>query len=146
MRCRLVHVIDELMLPWIRVSDLRRCYAVRCLENGMSYRDLTKNLGLTDVKDVKAYYAGFLAPDIRQAREKEYQDAFPPKKRPEHIDHVGPDLTPEVAARRGVGGQGKGTGGGPEIAAIFFSVKPRIIANYFVISCRYDGECEYDLG
>jgi len=100
MRTRLLRVVDELMLPWIRVSDLHRCYAVRCLEGGMSYRDLTKKLGQKDVRDVRDYYQGLLAPEIRQAREKEYRDAFQPRKRPEHTCHLGPDAYPEAVEIR----------------------------------------------
>ncbi|MBP5559556.1 MAG: site-specific integrase [Bacteroidales bacterium] len=100
MRTRLVRVIDEMMLPWIRVSDLRRCYAVRCLENGMTYRDLARNLGLKDVRDVRDYYAELLPPEIRDAREKEYQESFNPRKQPEHINHPGPDSYPEAVEIR----------------------------------------------
>ena len=99
-RARLVKVIGELILPDIRLSDLRHTYGVRCLEAGMTSKQLTKVLGLTDVRDVRKYYEGFLAPEIRAAREKEYTDDFLPKVWPKHIEHLGPDQYPEVVAIR----------------------------------------------
>ena len=100
LRCRLMKVLDELIIPPIRLSDLRHTYGVRRLESGVTYKELTKELGLMDPRDVRKYYEGFLSPEIRAAREKEYTDAFEPKKWPEHTDHLGPDLYPEVVEVR----------------------------------------------
>jgi hypothetical protein len=100
LRGRLLKVLDELLLPPIRLSDLRHTYAVRALEAGTSYRQLTKELGLQDSREVKKYYEDFLAPDVRAAREKEYTDAFLPKVWPRHIEHPGPDQYPEAVEIR----------------------------------------------
>ena len=100
LRFRLNRIMVELVLPLLRVSDLRRTYAVRSLEKGTSYRELTKLLGLKDPRDVRAYYEGLLSPQVRQAREKEYRDAFLPRHKPSHIDHPGPDAYPEAVEIR----------------------------------------------
>lgn len=100
LRGRLMKVLDELIIPPIRLSDLRHTYGVRRLESGVTYKELTKELGLTDPRDVRKYYEGFLSPEVRAAREKEYTDDFEPKKWPEHTSHLGPDLYPEVVEVR----------------------------------------------
>ena len=100
LRGRLLKVLDELLLPPIRLSDLRHTYAVRALEAGTSYQQLAKALGLQDSREVKKYYEGFLAPDVRAACEKEYTDAFLPKVWPRHIEHLGPDQYPEAVEIR----------------------------------------------
>lgn len=100
LRGRLMKVLDELIIPPIRLSDLRHTYGVRRLEAGTSYKELTRELGLVDARDVRKYYEGFLSPEVRAAREKEYTDEFLPKKWPEHISHPGPDLYPEVVEVR----------------------------------------------
>ena len=100
LRGRLMKVLDELIIPPIRLSDLRHTYGVRRLESGATYKELTKELGLMDTRDVRRYYEGFLTPEVRAAREKEYTDAFLPKKWPEHTSHLGPDLYPEVVEVR----------------------------------------------
>lgn len=99
-RSRLVKVVDELLLPQIRLSDLRHTYAVRALEAGTTYKKLTKELGLVDSRDVRKYYEGFLSPEVRVAREKEYTDDFLPKVWPKHIEHLGPDQYPEAVEIR----------------------------------------------
>ena len=100
LRARLVKVLDELILPPIRLSDLRHTYGVRRLESGTTYKQLTRELGLSYPADVRRYYEGFLSPEIRAAREEEYTNDFQPRKRPEHTAHPGPDLYPEVVEMR----------------------------------------------
>lgn len=99
-RASLVKITDELLLPDIRLSDLRHTYGVRCLEAGMTYKELTRVLGLTDARDVRKYYGGLLTPEVRAAREKEYTDDFQPKVWPKHIGHPGPDQYPEAVELR----------------------------------------------
>ncbi len=100
LRSSLMRVLDELLLPQIRLSDLRHTYAVRALEAGTTYKVLTKELGLLDTRDVRKYYEGFLAPEVREAREKEYTDDFLPKVWPKHTEHLGPDQYPEAVEIR----------------------------------------------
>ena len=100
LRGRLMKVLDELIIPPVRLSDLRHTYGVRRLEAGTSYKELTRELGLVDARDVRRYYEGFLSPEVRAAREKEYTDDFLPRKGPGHIEHPGPDLYPEVVEVR----------------------------------------------
>ena len=91
LRGRLMSVLDELLLPPIRLSDLRHTYAVRALEAGTTYKQLTKELGLVDARDVRRYYEGLLSPEVRAAREKEYAADFLPRVWPKHTEHLGPD-------------------------------------------------------
>ena len=100
LRDRLLKVLDELILPPLRLSDLRHTYGVRRLEAGITYKQLTRELGLSDARDVRRYYGALLPPPVRAAREKEYADDFQPPKRPAHIAHPGPDASPEVVAIR----------------------------------------------
>ena len=97
---RLERVLDELLLPPIRLSDLRHCYGVRRLEAGTTYRQLAQELGLSDARYVRSYYGALLSPEVRAAREKEYTDAFQPPQWPAHKAHPGPDGHPEVVAIR----------------------------------------------
>lgn len=71
LRDRLQRITEELQLPRLRVSDLMRTYAVRCLEGGMSYSELAERLGMADPRDARRYYSALLPPEIRAAREKE---------------------------------------------------------------------------
>ncbi len=100
LRFCLIKILDQLLLPQIRLSDLRHTYAVRTLESGTTYRNLTKELGLTDSSDVRRYYRDFLKPEVRASREKEYTDDFIPKVWPKHIEHPGPDQYPEAVEIR----------------------------------------------
>ena len=100
LRGRLMSVLDELLLPPIRLSDLRHTYAVRALEAGTTYKQLTKELGLVDSRDVRRYYEGLLSPEVRAAREKEYAADFLPRVWPKHTEHLGPDQYPEAVEIR----------------------------------------------
>ena len=90
----------ELHLPTISPLDLRRTFAVHCLENGMSYEQLAKKLGLKDDRNFRAGYRELVSPETRERLEEELLAARKPRHAPEHTNCIGPDLSPEVVALR----------------------------------------------
>lgn len=90
----------ELHLPSMTPLDLRRTFAVHCLENGMSYDQLAKKLGLKNGRNFRAGYRELVSLETRERLEEELLAARKPRQAPEHIDCIGPDLSPEVVALR----------------------------------------------
>lgn len=90
----------ELHLPTMSPLDLRRTFAVHCLESGMSYDQLAKKLGLKNDRNFRAGYRELVSPETRERLEEELLAARKPRQAPEHIDCIGPDLSPEVVALR----------------------------------------------
>ncbi len=90
----------ELHLPAMTPLDLRRTFAVHCLENGMSYEQLAKKLGLKNDRNFRASYRELVSPETRERLEEELLAARKPRQAPEHTNCIGPDLSPEVVALR----------------------------------------------
>ena len=90
----------ELHLPSMTPLDLRRTFAVHCLENGMSYEQLAKKLGLKNDRNFRASYRELVSPETRERLEEELLAAKKPRQAPEHTNCIGPDLSPEVVALR----------------------------------------------
>ena len=90
----------ELHLPSLTPLDLRRTFAVHCLENGMSYDQLAKKLGLKNDRNFRAGYRELVSPETKERLEEELLAARKPRQAPEHTNCIGPDLSPEVVALR----------------------------------------------
>ena len=90
----------ELHLPTMSPLDLRRTFAVHCLESGMSYDQLAKKLGLKNDRNFRAGYRELVSPQTRERLEEELLSARKPRQAPEHTNCIGPDLSPEVVALR----------------------------------------------
>lgn len=90
----------ELHLPSMTPLDLRRTFAIHCLENGMSYDQLAKKLGLKNDRNFRAGYRELVSQETRERLEEELLAARKPRQAPEHINCIGPDLSPEVVALR----------------------------------------------
>ena len=90
----------ELHLPTMSPLDLRRTFAVHCLESGMSYDQLAKKLGLKNDRNFRAGYRELVTPETRERLEEELLAARKPRQAPEHTNCIGPDLSPEVVALR----------------------------------------------
>lgn len=54
LRGSFLQALRELDLPEMSLSDLRRTFAVRCLENGMGYEELSKVLGRKNDRNFRA--------------------------------------------------------------------------------------------
>ena len=90
----------ELGFPGLSAMDLRRTFAVHALEGGMGYGPLSKMLGLENSRNFRALYRELVSPETRERLEQELLSSRKIRQAPEHIDHIGPDLSPEVVALR----------------------------------------------
>ncbi len=99
-RDNFVQALRELNLPDMPFSDLRRTFAVHCLEGGMGYEKLSSILGQKNSRDFRAYYRELVSPETRERLEQELLDSRKVRVAPEHINCIGPDLSPEVVALR----------------------------------------------
>ena len=99
-RDNFIQVLKELNLPEMPLSDLRRTFAVRRLEEGMDYEKLSKILGQKNTPDFRANFRGLVSPETRERLEQEMLEARKPRQAPEHTNCIGPDLSPEVVALR----------------------------------------------
>lgn len=99
-RDNFIRVLKELNLPDMPFSDLRRTFAVHCLEGGMSYEKLSKVLDQKNSTVFRAYYRELVSPETRERLDDELLAARKPRQAPEHINNIGPDLSPEVVALR----------------------------------------------
>lgn len=87
-------ITQELLLPAAVPSDLRRTFAVRCLENGMGYEELSKALGVKNTSIFRTQFRALvtdgtgerLDAEVRASR-KEFQ---PPRS------HRSPEKDPEI--------------------------------------------------
>lgn len=89
LRSRLGRIVQELLLPPVRLSDLRRTYAVRCLESGVSYRELAARLGVVDVRKLREYYTDLLPQEVLEEREKEYLGSGQAKRQDSNMNSSG---------------------------------------------------------
>ena len=99
-RDNFIRVLKELNLPEMPLSDLRRTFAVHCLEGGMGYEKLSEVLGQKNSTVFRAYYRELVSPETRERLEQEMLEARKPRQAPEHTNCIGPDLSPEVVALR----------------------------------------------
>ena len=90
----------ELGLPALSAMDLRRTFAVHSLENGMGYEQLAKALGQENSASFRAMYRELVSPETKERLEKELIASRKPRQSPEHINCIGPDLSPEVVTLR----------------------------------------------
>ena len=100
LRDNFIRVLKELNLPDMPFSDLRRTFAVHCLEGGMSYEKLSKTLGQKNSTVFRAYYRELVSPETRDRLEQELLASRKVREAPEHTNCIGPDLSPEVVALR----------------------------------------------
>ena len=99
-RDNFIRVRKELNLPDMPFSDLRRTFAVHCLEGGMGYERLSSILGQKNSRDFRAYYRELVSPETRERLEQELLASRKVREAPEHTNCIGPDLSPEVVALR----------------------------------------------
>ena len=99
-RDNFVRVLKELNLPDMPLSDLRRTFAVHCLEGGMDYEKLSKILGQKNSRSFRAYFRELVSPETKKRLEQELLAARKVREAPEHTNCIGPDLSPEVVALR----------------------------------------------
>lgn len=99
-RDHFIRVLKALDLPDMPFSDLRRTFAVHCLEGGMGYEKLSKILGQKNTPDFRANFRGLVSPGTRERLEQELLAARKVREAPEHTNCIGPDLSPEVVALR----------------------------------------------
>lgn len=93
-------ISQELGFPELSAMDLRRTFAVHTLENGMGYEQLGQVLGQENSTNFRSLYRELVSPETRGRLEQELLATRKPRQAPEHIDHIGPDLSPEVVALR----------------------------------------------
>ncbi len=99
-RNNFVRMLKELNLPDMPLSDLRHTFAVHCLEGGMGYEKLSEILGQKNSRNFRAYFRELVSPETRERLEQEVLEARKVREAPEHINCIGPDLSPEVVALR----------------------------------------------
>lgn len=99
-RDNFVRALKELNLPDMSLSDLRRTFAVHCLESGMNYEKLSKILGQKNSTSFRAYFRELVSPETRERLELELLASRKVREAPEHTNCIGPDLSPEVVALR----------------------------------------------
>ena len=92
--------LRDLGLPEMTFNDLRRTFAVHCLENGMGYDEVSKVLGRKNDRHFRSEFEVLVTDATRMRLEQEALDARKPRQAPEHIDHPGPDQDSEVIALR----------------------------------------------
>ena len=100
LRGRLSKMVDELLLPEITFMDLRRTYAVHQLESGKDYAAVAKLLGMKNDTNFRAFYRNLVNEDARERLDRQLLEGRKVREAPEHIDHPGPDLSPEVIEMR----------------------------------------------
>ena len=94
LRDRFVHVLQELGLKDMPLSDLRRTFAVRALENGMGFEELSKILGQKNSRNFRALFLNLVAPETRERLEKDLLASQKVRQAPTTIRP--PEKDPEV--------------------------------------------------
>ena len=100
LRSGFLSALREAGLPAMTLSDLRRSFAVRCLEGGMGYEDLGRRLGRKNGRNFRAEFDGLVSEKTRQRLRQETLAARETRQAPGHIDSIGPDISPEIVALR----------------------------------------------
>lgn len=93
-RDRFVHVLQELGLDGMPLSDLRRTFAVRALENGMGYERLSRVLGQRNSTSFRALFRELVTPETRERIDREWEATFKAREAPESIRP--PEKDPEI--------------------------------------------------
>lgn len=91
---RFRNVIRFLGLPHISPKDLRHTYAVRCIEGGMSYEELSKRLGLDNGFSFRDTYRELVSEDQKDRLERERFESRKVRVAPAHI--AAPEKDPEI--------------------------------------------------
>ena len=86
LRSRLVKATGELILPFVVLNDLRRTYAVRSLEGGMTLPELASRLGIANKNSFRREYYGLVSPKTRARLEKETLENRKIRHAPEHLN------------------------------------------------------------
>lgn len=86
LRSRLVKATGELILPFVVLNDLRRTYAVRSLEGGMTLPELASRLGIANKNSFRREYYGLVSPKTRARLEKETLENRKIRQAPEHLN------------------------------------------------------------
>ena len=76
-------VLQELNLPKMPISDLRRTFAVHCLENGMGYEELSKILGQKNGRNFRVIWQDLVSAETRERLEQETLAARKIRQAPE---------------------------------------------------------------
>lgn len=71
LRDRFMHVLQELGLKDMPLSDLRRTFAVRALENGMGFEELSRILGQKNSRNFRALFRDLVTPETRERLDKD---------------------------------------------------------------------------
>ena len=91
-------LIREVKLPPLSLTCLRHTFAVRALEGGMNYPDLSERLGLDNSRHFRAFYRSLVNEEHRERLEREHLEGRKVRQAPAHITPPAPD--PELAALR----------------------------------------------
>ena len=75
LRVRLVKASSELILPFVVLNDLRRTFAVRSLEGGMTLPELAARFGIANGNTFRRQYYSLVSPKTRAKLEKETLEA-----------------------------------------------------------------------
>lgn len=85
LRDSFLRVLQALGLPEMPLSDLRRTFAVRCLEQGMGYIQLGEVLGQENTTNFRALYRELVSPETRERLEREWVDSRKVRQAPSSI-------------------------------------------------------------
>lgn len=91
---RFGHVLQELGLDGMPLSDLRRTFAVRALENGMGYERLSKVLGQRNSTSFRALFRELVTPETRERLDREWEATLKVREAPESVRP--PEKDPEI--------------------------------------------------
>ena len=91
-------IADTLLLPDVTLNDLRHSFAVKQLESGKSYDEVSRQLGVDNSRWFRAFYRDLVSADERERLEKAHLDARKERIAPEHINR--PSLDEESSEYR----------------------------------------------
>lgn len=79
-------IVVELLLPPMSLMDLRHTYAVRCIEGGMDYETLSKQLGIENGGTFRRMYRNLVSEEERERLERERFESRKVRIPPKHLD------------------------------------------------------------
>ena len=102
---RLRRVLDKLVLPPVSPTCLRHTYAVRCIESGMDYETLSRNLGILNNSGFRNFYKALVSEEQAQRLDRERFENRKVRVAPKHVNKGprDPESTPyriKIAERR----------------------------------------------
>lgn len=70
------NIVAELLLPPMSPTCLRHTYAVRCIESGMDYETLSKELGVGNGRSFRKLYSELVSEEQKERLERERDEAL----------------------------------------------------------------------